>query len=176
MKRRTLVALILLALGLAPGCASDASVSRDVGLAAAAESTPAGTPSRPPDGGQAPAVPATVLAWTPGATYRVGEAVRSRDLVVALLDGRAAAGLVEARFLIHNAGAEEAVVSPGNFRLRTDGHPRMRLREPPSPLPVGRLRPGDTLYGTVTWDLPDAADARVVFANGPVGVEWALAG
>jgi hypothetical protein len=38
----------------------------------------------------------------------------------------------------------------------------------------GRLRPGDTLHGAVTWEVADPAGARVVFANGAATVEWAL--
>jgi hypothetical protein len=113
----------------------------------------------------------------PGAAHRIGEPVRSGDLVVTLVAGRAAAGAVEARFEIHNAGTHDAVVSPGNFRLRTeDDRPRMRLREPPAPLPVGQLRPGETLRGTVTWDASTAGEVRVAFANGAGSVEWVLPG
>ncbi|HEY3080386.1 MAG TPA: hypothetical protein VGM69_10810 [Chloroflexota bacterium] len=176
MKRRALVAFTLLALGLAPACASGTATPPDVPLAVAAESAPANPLSPKTVGAVEPAVPATVRALTPGATYRVGEAVRSGDLIVALLDGRTGTGVIEARFLIHNAGVEDAAVSAGNFRLQTAaGRPRMRLREPSEPLPIGRLGPGDTLYGTVSWDVPDAGAARVLFANGPDSVEWALA-
>ena len=59
-------------------------------------------------------------------------------------------------------GAHDAVVSPGNFRLRSGGdRPRMRLRQPPAPLPVGQLRPGETLRGSVTWDASTDGEVRV---------------
>src|SRR5262245_61269871 len=147
MTRRVLVGLAIVLLGLGSGCAlGDAALSQ-VGLEAERPDSPADGPAA--DGsatGEAPSargsgclkpfLASAVLVPTPGDTYRVGDAIRSGDLIVALLDGRAAASVVEARFLIHNAGLNEAVVSPGNFRLRIDGgRPRMRLREPPSPLP-----------------------------------------
>jgi hypothetical protein len=182
MKPRALFCLSILLLGLGSGCAVDSSASPELGPAwpadvqAADAAPPAAALTGRAAGGLEPAPPAAVHVPTPGAIYRVGDAVRSGDLVVALLDGRAAAPLVEARFLIQNVGPAEAVVSPGNFRLRLDGgRPRMRLREPPAPLPVGRLRPGDTLHGAVTWEVADPAGARVVFANGAATVEWALA-
>src|SRR5437867_8122682 len=114
MKRRVLVAFAALAVGLASGCASGVRARQEVAVAAA----PAGAAaaSEPASAGEAaggwaerapsprPSELADVRKLAPGTTYRSGEAVRSGDLIVALLDGRAAGGRVEARFLIHNAG------------------------------------------------------------------------
>jgi len=57
MKRRALVAFTLLALGLAPACASDTAPPPDVPLAVAAESAPANTLSPKTVGAVEPAVP-----------------------------------------------------------------------------------------------------------------------
>ena len=161
-------AAAVLAIGLAAGCAGPGRQE----LAGAPDRAEAAVAAGPP-----PPELSVVHALAPGATYRVGEAVQSGDLIVALLEGRAVSDGVEARFLIRNAGSAEAVVSPGNFRLRTErGRPRMRLSPPPAPLPVGRLAPGATLRGSVSWDAPSDPDLRIVFANGPATVEWSLAG
>jgi hypothetical protein len=89
----------------APAGAAAASEPASAGEAAGGSAERAPSPR--------PAELAEVRELAPGATYRIGQAVRSGDLTVALLDGRAGGGGVEARFLSHNAGPEEAIVSPG---------------------------------------------------------------
>jgi hypothetical protein len=182
MKRTVLLPALLLAAALA-ACAGDPVPAPDAAAGPVAPAPRAGAGPLAeralggPSTADGSAGPASVRDPVPGATHRVGEAVRKGDLVVTLVEGRAAAGTVEARFEIHNAGAHDAVVSPGNFRLRSGGdRPRMRLRQPPAPLPVGQLRPGETLRGSVTWDASTDGEVRVAFADGAGSVEWTLPG
>ncbi len=96
--------------------------------------------------------------------------------MVTLLDGQSRGGAVEAHFLIRNDGQGTAIVSPGNFRVLTAGsRPRMRLREPAAPMPIGELRPGESIQGAVTWDTSPVDDVRVAFTSGADKVEWMVA-
>jgi hypothetical protein len=120
----------------------------------------------------APVAPATTgSASTPaaGPTRRVGE------LVVTLVEAARTESGARATFAIENRGGAPAVLSPGNYRLRTDGaRPRMQLRETPAPLPVGTLQPGQTLHGEVRWELPAGSPVAVVFVDGGDTAEWTL--
>ena len=107
---------------------------------------------------------------------QVAEARRVGDLVVTLVEAARTEGGARATFAIENRGGAPAVLSPGNYRLRTDGaRPRMQLRETPAPLPVGTLQPGQALRGEVTWELPGgSAVVAVLFVDGGDTAEWTL--
>jgi hypothetical protein len=122
------------------------------------------SPVAPPTAGKA-STPET------GPTRRVG------DLSVTLVEAARTDRGARASFAIENRGTAPAELSPGNYRLRTDGgRPRMmQLTGTPTSLPVGTLPPGQALRGVVTWELPGGGTAlAVVFVSGDDSAEWML--
>jgi sarcosine oxidase gamma subunit len=175
------LAALGLAVALAVGCAAPVGevVAGESAVRGASAGAVATRPNPPPTGATATGVDDAKLLGVPAresAGQRVGEAVQVGGLSVVVTEARAGEGRVAAGFAIENRGAAATVVSPGNFRLRTDGaRPRMRLREnAPTNLPVGTLQPGQSLRGEVTWDLPDGAALAVLFVNGDDSAAWML--
>jgi hypothetical protein len=141
--------------------------------AAAAPTAAKGGPpvGRPDDGAAATGVGTQLLAEV----HRVGESATLGEMVVTLVEAARTESGARARFAIENRGGAPAVLSPGNYRLRTDGaRPRMRLQEPG--LPVGTVQPGQALRGDVAWELADGSAVSVLFVSGGDSVEWVLAG
>ena len=164
----------------AAGSPADDAGMAALGATGVAE-RPAGVPAsaaatdrQPPDG--APAA-GRVDDAASGPARRVGDPAVLGDLVVTVVEARRTERGARATFTIENRGPAPAVVSPGNFRLRTDGaRPRMRLSGTPAPLPVGTLKSGDSLQGEVTWELPEGAALGVVFVTGAASADWQLPG
>jgi hypothetical protein len=173
------LAALGLAVALAVGCAAPVGevVAGESAVRGASAGAVATRPNPPPTGATATGVDDAKLLGVPAREHggqRVGEAALVGGLSVVVTAARAGDGLVVAGFAIENRGGATAVVSPGNFRLRTDGaRPRMRLRDVSAP-PVGTLQPGQSLRGEVTWDLPDGAALAVLFVNGDDSAAWML--
>jgi hypothetical protein len=130
---------------------------------------------------------ALALLLAPGCAAPVGEAVAGEsatraaetrlvgELAVTVVAATRTDGGARAAFAVENRGATAAVLSPGNYRLRTDGpRPRMQLKDSPTSLPVGTVQPGQSLRGEVTWELSDGSAVAVVFVNGADTAEWML--
>jgi hypothetical protein len=174
------LAALGLAVALAAGCAAPGGevVAGESAVRGAPAGTVATRPSLPPTGATATGVDDAKLLGVPAresAGQRVGDAAQVGGLSVVVTEARAGGGQVAAGFAIENRGGAAAVVSPGNFRLRTDGaRPRMRLKDTSASLPVGTLQPGQSLRGEVTWDLPEGAAQAVLFVNGDDSAAWML--
>jgi hypothetical protein len=172
------LAALGLAMALAAGCAAPGGevVAGEQAVRGTTAGAVATGPSEPPPA--AVGVDEAKLLGVPAREsggQRVGDTALVGGLSVVVTEARAADGRVAAGFAIENRGGAAAVLSPGNFRLRTDGaRPRMRLKDAPAALPVGTLQPGQTLRGEVTWELPDGAALAVLFVNGDDSAAWML--
>src|SRR5688500_16338870 len=162
------LAALGLAIGLAAGCAAPGgeAVAGERAVRVATTGAVATRPNEPPTSAAAIGGDDAKLLGVPAresAGQRVGDAALVGGLSVVVTAARSGGGHVAAGFAIEHRGAAAVMVSPGNFRLRTDGaRPRMRLRDTPAALPVGTLQPGQSLRGEVTWELPDGTALAVL--------------